>query len=174
MIRILLPLVCLVAAALPYTLDEASEEVEASPLEIDSLSFLAGAWSGKAWGGTFHARYSTADNGIVLSHSRLVKDGTEKFYEFELFEPHGDGVRLRPYPGGRAAMHLDLVSVDAKAKKAVFENTEKDYPTRITYERPTRDRLIITLTDPHGGSKKTETFDLKRLDHGEKKEEQAR
>ena len=97
----------------------------------------------------------------VLSHSRLLKaDGQEAFFEFELFEVRGDEVYLQPFPGGRKAVGLSLA--DSGERKAVFENPDKDYPTRIVYERVADDELVITLSDPHGGSPKVERFELGR------------
>ena len=83
-------------------------------------------------------------------------------YEFELFEVHGETVHLQPFPGGKKVDGFQLQSHDSKARKATFENPDKDYPTRIVYHRPSDDELVITLTDPHGGSDKVEQFELSR------------
>lgn len=155
----------LVALPLLFAIPQDEKPAPPAPTarpDMSALAFLAGSWSGEAWGGVFHAYYSTPEGGMVISHSRLEKEGKTAFFEFEVFEKQGDAVRLRPYPGGRPAVGLDLVSVDTKTRKAVFENPRKDYPTRIVYHRVADDRLVITLTDPHGASKKVETFDLKR------------
>ncbi len=50
-----------------------------------------------------------------------------------------------------------------KLRQAVFENPAKDYPTRIVYHRAADDRLVITLSDPFGGTTQTERFELTRL-----------
>jgi hypothetical protein len=70
-------------------------------------------------------------------------------------------VYLQPFPGGKAAPSFELKSCDVKARKAVFENSRKDFPTRIEYQRASDGSLVITLTDPFGGSDKKEVFDLK-------------
>lgn len=141
--------------------DEKPPEASTKPSAgVEGLAFLQGAWKGAMWGGTFHAHYTSPASGMLISHSRLVKGGKTAFYEFEVFEKHGRGVRLQPYPGGRPAVFLDLVSIDGR--KATFENPKKDYPTRIVYHRAADDRLVITLSDPHGGSPKNEVFDLRR------------
>ena len=132
-------------------------EDETAP-SVTDMGWIAGAWSGDMWDGTFDAYYSTAEGGKILSHSKLSKGEKVEFYEFELFEAG----HLQPFPGGRPATGLDLVEVDAKARYAVFENPDKDYPTRIRYELLEDDNLVITLSDPHGGSPKTERFDLRR------------
>jgi len=129
--------------------------------KIDSLSFLSGKWSGPMWGGQFTATYTAPAGGKLLSFSELVKGGKAAFYEFEVFEATEGGLVFTPYPGGRKKETFKLASSDAK--KAVFENPDKDFPTRIEYRRAAEDRLVITLSDPHHGSDKTETFDLKRV-----------
>ena len=114
------------------------------------------------WGGRFEAHYSTPDGGRILSHSRLFADGRERYYEFEVFEPHGELVQLLPFPKGKPATGFMLKSHDPVARKASFENPDKDFPTRIVYERVADDNLVITLSDPFGDSEKIEIFDLRR------------
>ncbi|MFT6042006.1 MAG: hypothetical protein ACI9C2_002183 [Gammaproteobacteria bacterium] len=129
---------------------------------IAEMNWLAGTWSGDMWGGRFEAHYSTPDGGRILSHSRLFVDGEVGFFEFEVFEPKASSVFFQPYPGGVPAIGLTLVTHDAKARRAVFENSEKDFPTRIVYERVTDDQLVITLSDPHGGTEEKQTFKLSK------------
>lgn len=137
----------------------ASASAPASP--IADLAFLAGDWEGPMWGGVFHAYYCTPEGGRVMSYNTLRKDGRIAYHEFEVFEPDGDKVIFRPFPAGKPADTLTLVECDRKQRKAVCENPQKDFPTRIVYHRVAEDRLVITLSDPHGGSDKTETFDLR-------------
>lgn len=131
--------------------------------QIADLAFLAGDWEGPMSGGVFHAYYCTPEGGRVMSYNTLRKDGQITYHEFEVFEPDGDKVIFRPFPAGKPAVPLMLVQCDRQARKAVFENPGKDFPTRIVYHRVADDRLVITLSDPHGGSDKTETFDLRSL-----------
>lgn len=142
--------------------DEPKELIRAQG-RLAAMDWLAGHWIGEMWGGTFYAHYSTPEGGLILSHSRLIKEGDEAFYEFEVFGPADDEVVwLQPYPSGRKAVGLRLRELDVQARKATFENPEKDYPTRIVYHRKAEDELVITLSDPHGGSEKLERFELRR------------
>jgi hypothetical protein len=129
---------------------------------LDQMDWLAGNWSGDMWGGRFVAHYTTPEGGMIISHSRLLINGQVNFYEFEVFEPEGDGVHFQPFPGGEPADGLSLTSHDVMARRAVFENKDKDFPTRIVFERVADDHLVITLSDPHGGSDEVETFNLFR------------
>ena len=130
--------------------------------DLAALRWLAGSWSGPMWGGQFEAYYSTPEGGRILSHSRLLMEKRVAFYEFEVFEIVDDALRLTPHPGGKPADPFSLSSLDGKAKKAVFDNPKKDFPTRITYQRVADDKLVITLTDPHKKSGKKEVFTLTR------------
>lgn len=123
------------------------------------LAWLGGDWAGDAWGGRFQASYATTGDGGVMSYSRLIRDGSLAYYEFEVFTPDGDDMTLQPFPGGKRADGFRLTS--SEPWRAVFENPEKDYPTRIVYQRSAPDRLVITLDDPHGGSEKREVFELR-------------
>lgn len=134
---------------------------------LDELAWLAGDWSGDMWGGKFNAYYTTPEGGKIISHSRLTHGSEVSFYEFEVFEAHEETVRLQPYPEGKPASSFLLKSHEPATFKAVFENPENDYPKRIVYQRASPGNLVITLSDPFGGSDKVETFDLKRVGTGE-------
>jgi len=130
---------------------------------LAAMTWLGGTWSGSMWGGTFTAYYSTPEGGKILSYSKLEKEGKIAFHEFELFESSGDKLVLRPHPGGKPAASFQLTAASAADKKVTFENPKNDFPTRLVYHRVADDRLVITLDDPHGDTKKVETFDLKRM-----------
>jgi hypothetical protein len=151
-----------------FPLDSGGTAPHASTEELAGMSWLAGAWSGAMWGGRFDAWYSSPEGGKIIGHSKLAREEREVFYEFEVFEAEGEAVVLRPFPGGKRAVTLTLSSHDPEARKAVFENPKKDYPTRIVYHRIADDNLVITLSDPHGGSDKIERFDLKSVPHPSK------
>lgn len=129
---------------------------------LAEMDWLAGHWSGDIWGGRFHAYYSTPEGGKILSHSRLMRGEDEAFFEFEVFEVRANLVHLQPFPGGKKAMGFQLTEVDLETRKATFENPNKDFPTHMVYHRVSEDELVITLSDPHGGSEKVERFELSR------------
>lgn len=123
------------------------------------LSWLEGTWEADAWGGKLTATYAEGRDGGVIGHSSLRHGADESYYEFEVFVVEDGEASVTPYPGGKKAERFALAS--AGAERAVFEHPEKDYPTRITYERR-GEGLVITLEDPHGTSGKTETFEFVR------------
>ncbi|MEL6330097.1 MAG: DUF6265 family protein [Planctomycetota bacterium] len=129
---------------------------------VDSMGWLTGTWSGPMWGGQFTAYYSPPSEGKIIGYSTLEQDGEIGFYEFEVFETSVAGTRFSPFPGGRRADGFMLAGGRAVGDRAVFENPDKDFPTRVTYERVEPDRLVITLDDAHAGSDRRDVFDLRR------------
>ncbi len=142
----------------------AAHEPSRAERDLAGLSGLAGTWAGAMWGGEFVAYYSTPVGGRVLSHSELLQDGNVAFYEFEVFWVKDGEVRLVPHPGGKPAGGFVLSALDNGARKAMFENIEKDFPTRVTYHRRADDLLVITLDDPTGASDEVEIFKLTRVE----------
>ncbi|MCG8407358.1 MAG: DUF6265 family protein [Phycisphaerales bacterium] len=130
--------------------------------QIAGMRWIAGTWEGKMWGGTFVAYYTTPDGGKVMSYSKLLKKGVIAFHEFEVFEIEDGKVVFNPFPGGKRATSLTLTECDPAAKRVIFENAKKDFPTRIVYHRVTEDNLVITLSDPHNDTDRIQKFDLKR------------
>ena len=155
-------ILALAAATLVLAEDAPHEQREGGQSPVSGLAFLAGNWAGPMWGGEFRTYYSTPDGGRVLSYSELRHGEKVSYHEFEKFEQRGDRLVFTPFPGGKPAVELTLTELDEDAKKAVFENPEKDFPTRIVYHRVAEDRLVITLSDPHKKTGEVQTFDLMR------------
>lgn len=152
----------LAAVATPIRGQHSGDVETVAPEKVlAGMDWLAGTWSGDMWGGRFVAYYSTPEGGRILGHSRLLKEGKEVFYEFEMFEPREQTLHMQPFPGGKRVDGFTLRELDPNARKATFANPEKDYPTRIVYQRVADDALVITLDDPHGDSDKVERFDLR-------------
>ncbi len=101
--RTLLALVLALGLVQPASLLGAALDDGKGAPTIEDLGFLAGTWSGDAWGGKFIAYYTTPEGGSVISHSKLMRGDEEAFYEFELFEVRDDVVHLQPFPGGQRA-----------------------------------------------------------------------
>lgn len=154
------PSVLAVAVLLGLVLPLAARDTISPVEQIQEMAFLTGHWKGPMGDKEFHAYYTTPEGGKVMSFSQLMSGDTVAFHEFEVFEPQGDTVVFRPFPGGRPATLLTLTAL--VKNKATFENPDKDFPTRIEYSRIEKDRLVITLSDPHGKSDKIQKFDLKR------------
>ncbi len=161
--RLSLPIL-LALMLVPTAVAEKAEEAISGRDIITSMTWITGDWSGPMWGGTFRAHYASPAAGRLLSESELVKEGRVVHYEFESFRAKGEKVLLTPFPGGKRAATFELTAYDREGKRATFENAKNDFPSRIVYHRAADGRLVITLSAPHHGSDKEETFDLKRVE----------
>jgi hypothetical protein len=134
-----------------------------APPSIRDLSWLEGTWRGEIGDRTFEARYTGTDGGQVLSASKYIKDGNAAGFEFERFEQQGDSLVLTPFPEGKSSVTFRLAELDPKGKRAVFENPDHDFPTRISYQRIASDRLTILVSGPgEDGNEQVLTYALKK------------
>lgn len=132
---------------------------------IAELGWLAGHWHGTlANGATFETHYTGAEGGMIFSVSKEVKKGRVVTFELETFFEKDGQLIYHPYPYGKKSEHaFPLLTYDAAAKRAVFENKEHDYPQTFTFEQPAPDRLVITLSGPgRNRQRKDIVYDLKR------------
>lgn len=129
------------------------------------LTWLAGHWRGTLPNGaTFETHYTDAEGGMIVSVSKEVKKGRVVAFELETFFEKDGHLIYQPYPYGKKSEHaFPLISYDAAAKRAVFENKEHDFPQTFTFEQPAPDRLVITLSGPgKSGQRKDIIYDLRR------------
>jgi hypothetical protein len=58
-------------------------------------------------------------------------------------------VVLTPYPEGKeSSVTFRLTDFDQKTRRALFENPEHDFPTKISYQRVAEDSLTILVSGP--------------------------
>ena len=151
------------SASSPTLLPDPLSRRPAFPPTIHDLAWLEGVWRGRIGERQFEARYTGAEGGQILSASKYTKDGKPAGFEFERFEQRGDTVVLTPFPEGNSSVSFPLAEYDSRSRRAVFENLAHDFPTRISYQRVTRDRLTILVSGPgEDGKEQVLTYDLTR------------
>jgi len=132
---------------------------------IADLGWLSGHWRGTlANGATFEAHYSGTDGHTIVSASKEVRDDRTVTFELELFFEQDGRIIYQPFPNGRRSEHaFPLVTLDAAARRAVFENKEHDFPQTFTFAREEPDLLVITLSGPgRNGTPKHIRYTLRR------------
>jgi hypothetical protein len=55
---------------------------------------------------------------------------------------------LTPFPEGKSSVSFRLAELDRKARRAVFENLDHDFPTRLSYQRVEDGKLLIIVSGP--------------------------
>jgi hypothetical protein len=137
----------------------------AYPPTISDLPWLEGVWRGRVGSRDFEARYTGPEGGVVLSASKYIAQGKAAGFEFERFEEKDGHVVLTPYPEGKESpATFRLTDFDQKTRRAVFENPEHDFPTKISYQRVAEDSLTILVSGPgKDGKKKVIRYELRRV-----------
>jgi hypothetical protein len=59
-------------------------EGESPPATLDAVAWLAGSWSGEAFGGTFEEVWTPASSGSMVGLFKLAHDGVPSIYEIQL------------------------------------------------------------------------------------------
>ena len=126
--------------------------------DISALNWLSGNWEMDG----FKAHYTTPEGGQIFSVSRYFKDEKVTFFEFEHFFMKDGSIFVNPYPKGEKSVIFKITNFDPAIKKAVFQNPEHDWPTQLSYERKSDDRLFIEASGLQDGKMRVETFDLNR------------
>ncbi|MEZ0228163.1 MAG: DUF6265 family protein [Planctomycetota bacterium] len=129
---------------------------------IASLSFLEGTWTGTCDGERFECSYSSPAGGKMVSWSKAFHGDKVAFFELEVFEEKNGTVVVTPHPDGRRAASFKLASLEGE--KATFTNPKNDFPSKIVYERVSKDELRFEVSGTQGGQSAAMKFALSRRD----------
>lgn len=103
----------------------------AQPASLDPVAFLAGTWAGEEGGLSMEEHWTPPAGGLMLGLHRDVAKGKAVFFEFLRIEATPKGIVYLASPKGAPATPFPLV--ESVGNRAVFENREHDFPTRIIY-----------------------------------------
>jgi hypothetical protein len=84
--------------------------------------------------------------------------------DFEMIHQKDGRIIFQPFPNGvKSPSSFPLVTFDALARRAVFENREHDFPQVFIFEQPALDALKITLQGPgKEGTTKSIVYEFRR------------
>ncbi|MBD3403183.1 hypothetical protein GF420_09835 [candidate division GN15 bacterium] len=135
------------------------------PRGVTGLHWLEGTWRGTLGDNIFEARYSSPEGGQVLGMSKEFLPNRPAYIEFERFHAIEGEVVVTPYPAGRQSVNFALTSHDPETRRAVFENPEHDFPTKLVYHRIESDSLVIEVSGPDStGAIMAFSANLKKID----------
>jgi hypothetical protein len=103
----------------------------AQPASLDTVAFLAGTWTGGEGGVAMEEHWTAPAGGLMLGLHRDVLPGKPAFFEFLRIEATPKGIVYLASPRGAPATPFPLI--ESGGNRAVFENREHDFPTRIIY-----------------------------------------
>ena len=122
---------------------------------LADLWFITGRWATIPSSGIrVEEHWTTASAGTLLGVSRTIQGGKTIFFEYVRVERTPDGIFYFASPRGEGATAFRLV--ESGGGRAVFENPEHDFPTRITYERLPDGRLHAMIEGDQRGRSRTE------------------
>ncbi|MCH2101743.1 MAG: sulfatase [Planctomycetes bacterium] len=103
------------------------------PKGVDRLSWMAGHWIREEGGSQFEEAWLGPRGGTMFGVNRTSeKDRTIAAEQLRIFESEGD-IWYEVSPPEQAAMRFRLTS--ANGERAIFENSEQDFPQVIEYIR---------------------------------------
>lgn len=117
------------------------------PEALTHLSWLTGTWQVTEGSATTEEHWRPARGGMMLGVSQTVRDGATSAFEHLRIEARQNGVFYVASPNDATPTEFELV--DQSDWRAVFENPEHDFPTRIIYSRD-GSRLTARVEGPTG------------------------
>ena len=100
---------------------------------LSDLGWMAGHWTGSVGDVATEEIWTAPLGGIILGLHRDVRSARPAFFEYLRIEQRESAVVYIASPRGEKATEFVLVS--AGPAEVVFENSEHDFPQRITYRR---------------------------------------
>ena len=129
---------------------------------IDQLAWLAGCWQGHFGEPGTIEQWLAPAGGTMLGVSRTVKQGKTVEFEFMQVRQLPDGaLAFIAQPSGRPPTVFQAIAL--RKKDAVFENTEHDFPQRVSYSRPEESRLLASIEGIRNGAARRIEFSFSRV-----------
>ncbi|NNE97540.1 MAG: hypothetical protein HKN25_00830 [Pyrinomonadaceae bacterium] len=141
------------------------KNVTSSKASAEDMNWMAGAWSGEAFGGSVKEVWAKAEGGSMMGLFSLVsKENKPVFYEFMLFSVENENLVLR-----LKHFNPDMTGWEEKDKFVSFRFIKRDgdrfYFQGLTYEKAGDTGLNIYLAlRQKDKSYKEEIFRFKRID----------
>lgn len=115
---------------------------------LSSLAWISGTWAGTHGDVSQMEYWSPPGGGMLIGLHRDVFEGGRSFFEYLRIERRGEEIFYVAMPRGTKTTDFKLTG--QSDNRAVFENPEHDYPTKIVYERD-GDTLTATISGPSNG-----------------------
>lgn len=139
---------------------DGAEESGAETLkDIQRLSFLAGSWISEHGPRRVEEHWTIPAGGTMIGMNRTVVGERTAAYEYLRIEATADGIDYVAIPVRQELTRFRLI--ECANNRAVFENPDHDFPSRIIYERDA-DKLIGRIEGTRGGKEASAQWEWTR------------
>ena len=111
--------------------------------KLEKLEWILGNWETQSGIGTFYEKWIPVNDTLFEGSGLYIIEGDTSFTEKLSITYNNDEINYIAIPSGQAETAFKLVQ--SEPKKAVFENLQHDFPTRITYVRTYKDSLTARV-----------------------------
>jgi len=125
-----------------------------------SLAWISGTWAGTHGNVSQMEYWSPPGGGLLVGVHRDVFDDGRSFFEYLRIEQRGDEIFYVAMPRGSKTTDFELT--EQGDNRAVFENPEHDFPTKIVYERD-GDALTATISGLANGEIRSKSWTWRRV-----------
>jgi hypothetical protein len=136
----------------------------AAPLHaapIDGLGWMAGCWVAERGDDGSGELWRAPAGAALLGMSRTVRGGRTVAHEFMRIVEHDGALLFVAMPSAKPQASFRALRVEARA--VTFENPDKDFPQRVSYESPDDATLIGRIEGQHEGRARRIDFPMKRV-----------
>lgn len=121
----------ILALAVVSSLSAGRTEPAVKP-SLESLSWIAGSWTGTARGIEMEEHWTAPKGNSMIGVHRDVGKGRTLSFEFLRIEQQGDQIVYLSMPNGRSPA-TPFPLKEASGTRVVFENPTHDFPQRVIY-----------------------------------------
>jgi hypothetical protein len=147
----------------PAPASTASAPATAAPspaASIESLSWMAGAWTGKMGRAGIEEHWIPPAGKMMMAVSRTVVGDRTVAFEFLRIEQRPDAIVYVAQPGGRPPTEFRLTA--STTTSATFENPQHDHPKLIRYTKEGASTLIAEIEGDEKGKRVAQRFVFKK------------
>jgi hypothetical protein len=127
---------------------------------IDSLSWMAGAWTGKMGRAGIEEHWIPPAGKTMMAVARTVVGDRTVAFEFLRIEQRPDAIVYIAQPGGRPPTEFRLTA--STPTSATFENPQHDNPKVIRYTKEGEGTLIAEIEGDEKGKRVSQRFVFKK------------
>ena len=124
----------------------------AEPSNLDEVGFLAGSWLRSDERSSSEEHWLAERGGMMLGLYRKVRTSGKVSFEYLRLERREDGIYYVANPDGQPEASFKLI--ESKPGRAVFENPDHDFPTRIIYVLESDGSLTARIEGEIDGAKR--------------------